>query len=65
MPLSRLFKTWPLLAAIPMAVVVHDVAAALRAQARPVSPTQYRYSTVNGVQLFYREAGDPAAPAVV
>src|SRR3954468_9416209 len=25
----------------------------------------YRYATVDGHRLFYREAGDPAAPAVV
>ena len=30
-----------------------------------MSLVHYRYSTVKGVRLFYREAGDPAAPAVV
>jgi pimeloyl-ACP methyl ester carboxylesterase len=28
-------------------------------------PTTYRFATVNGRQVFYREAGDPAAQAIV
>ncbi|WP_202964007.1 alpha/beta fold hydrolase [Actinoplanes friuliensis] len=28
-------------------------------------PVHHRYATVDGHQLFYREAGDPSAPAVV
>ncbi len=28
-------------------------------------PTYYRFATVNGRKVFYREAGNPAAPAIV
>jgi pimeloyl-ACP methyl ester carboxylesterase len=28
-------------------------------------PTSQRYADVEGVKIFYREAGDPAAPAVL
>ena len=31
----------------------------------PVFATHHRFADVNGHQLFYREAGDPSAPAVV
>lgn len=36
--------------------------AAARIQVPPVS---YRYAEVQGLKLFYREAGDPAAPAIL
>lgn len=29
------------------------------------APTRYGYETVNGTRIFYREAGDPANPAIV
>src|ERR1700710_940045 len=33
--------------------------------AAPVFATHHRYADVGGHQIFYREAGDPSAPAVV
>jgi pimeloyl-ACP methyl ester carboxylesterase len=35
------------------------------ASAAPASPTRYRTVEADGVRVFYREAGDPAAPAVL
>lgn len=65
MSLSRLFKTWPLLMAIAMANIAHEVAANPHEPSRFTNATQYRYATVDGIQLFYREAGDPTAPTIV
>ena len=31
----------------------------------PAATTRYHYATVNGHRIFYREAGDPAAPTIV
>ncbi len=64
MLLSQLFKTGLLLTATALTVIPH-AAAAPHAQPRAATPTQYRYATVQGVQLFYREAGNPAAPTIV
>ncbi|MBI3902441.1 MAG: alpha/beta hydrolase [Nitrosomonadales bacterium] len=65
MSLSRSFKIWPLFVAAALTVVGPTVAAAPRTHVPSVIPTQYRYATVGGIRLFYREAGDPAAPVVV
>lgn len=62
---ARIFKTWPLLAALAIGAAANTAAAAPHAQMQSTTATQYRYETVNGVQLFYREAGDPAAQTVV
>lgn len=35
------------------------------ASAAPAAPTRYRTVDVDGVRVFYREAGDPAAPVVL
>lgn len=64
MLLSQWFKTGLLLTATALTVISH-AAAAPHAQPRAANPTQYRYATVQGVQLFYREAGNPAAPTIV
>ena len=41
------------------------VASAGPTSAAPGSPTRYRTVEVDGVRIFYREAGDPAAPVVL
>ena len=28
-------------------------------------PTTHHFATVNGYRMFYREAGDPALPAII
>lgn len=65
MPQVRILELLPLLAAVAVGVVPNDAAAAAQAVIRAANATQYRYSTVDGVQLFYREAGNPDAPTVV
>jgi pimeloyl-ACP methyl ester carboxylesterase len=41
------------------------MASAGPASAAPAAPTRYRTVDVDGVRVFYREAGDPAAPVVL
>jgi len=48
-----------------MTVLPRAAATAPDVQARSVSATQYRYATVDGVKIFYREAGAPTAPTIV
>lgn len=60
-----IFKIWLLLAAITLTVISHNVMAASPVQPRSVGVTQYRYATVAGVKMFYREAGDAGAPVIV
>jgi len=60
---SKLLKTF--LIASTLAVVPYSISAAPPAQSRSVSSTQYHYATVDGVKMFYREAGSPAAPTIV
>lgn len=62
---ARIFKTWPLLAALAIGTAANTVSAAPHAKMHSTTATQYRYETVNGVQLFYREAGDPASQTIV
>ena len=34
-------------------------------KARAMHPTHHRFATIDGRQVFYREAGDPAAPTIL
>ncbi|AMU95111.1 MAG: alpha/beta fold hydrolase [Sphingopyxis sp.] len=59
---------------IHAAAVALSAAAPLAAEAAPAAPaataasahpTSYHFATVNGRKIFYREAGDPAAPTIL
>ena len=54
---SRVILLWTLLSIA--------AASAGPAAAAPTAPTRYRTVDVDGVRVFYREAGDPAAPVVL
>ena len=63
MNIYQLIKIVPLLILSVFTIIPTSQAAA--DQYESASPTHYRYATVDGLQLFYREAGDPSAPAIV
>ena len=65
MYLSQLYKAGLMCAATALSVVPYGVTAAPRTPAHAAHSTHYHYATVGGIQLFYREAGDPAAPTIV
>ncbi|WP_282949108.1 MULTISPECIES: alpha/beta hydrolase [unclassified Sphingopyxis] len=53
-----------LLAAAPLSAEAAPAASA-PAAASAIHSTSYHFATVNGRKIFYREAGDPAAPTIV
>lgn len=53
------------LAGAALLLAASAAAASTTAPGRNASDTKYRYHTVAGVKIFYREAGSPARPAVV
>ena len=65
MQLHQLPKILPLLALAAFTIVLEGETAASPALSRSAAVTHTRYATVDGLQLFYREAGNPKAPVIV
>lgn len=59
-------KTLSVVAAASVAFVSLDLAAIAKGNSEaPVIQTSYSYETVDGNEIFFREAGDPSNPAIV
>ncbi|MGN6597315.1 alpha/beta fold hydrolase [Sphingopyxis terrae] len=64
-PSSKLIRAAAVALAAAAPLATQAAPAAPAAKAASAHPTSYHFATVNGRKIFYREAGDPAAPTIL